>query len=98
MAGKKESGTYIAIHHFVIFFSTGVDEWLVVSNADIVDQDIHCTELLFCNGNGPYRRLLLTDISNYCNSSTTCGLDRLHQFIETVLAPGSQYKIGSFVG
>jgi hypothetical protein len=98
MASEKKCGAYVAIHHLVVFFSTGVDQVFVVSNANVVDQDIQGSKLLFCCGNGPDRCLFISDISGYCYGSTTRGLDRLHKFIETFLSPGNEDKVSSFAG
>src|SRR2546425_7184195 len=98
MAGKEERGTDIAIHHLVIFFSAGIDEWFVIPNSGVVNQDMQCSEVLFCCQHGTQSRLFLTHIADYRYGSTTCGLDHLHQLVETGLPARSQYKTSYFFG
>ena len=98
MAGKKERGTHIGLHEFVVVLSAGLDEWFVVPNPGVVQQDMQRSEVLFCCLHGAQGRLLLTHIPDHCYSSTTCGVDHLYQLVETGLPTRDQDKTCSFSG
>jgi hypothetical protein len=40
VAGKKEHGTHISLHQLAVFISAGLDEWFVVPNPGVVQQDM----------------------------------------------------------
>jgi hypothetical protein len=43
----EECGTNIGIHQLVVYFSAGVNQWFVVPNLSIIQQDMQSAEVLF---------------------------------------------------